>query len=65
MLGIAASYYCMKFRGKRIIQTQENGKEPHFGHVDCKPFPCLKIFENIFFMLPVITDYAVLLAARR
>ena len=31
MLGIVASYHCMQFQGKHVIQTQENGKKPHFG----------------------------------
>ena len=31
MLDIVASYHCMKFQEKRMIQTQENGKKPHFG----------------------------------
>ena len=31
MLKIVASYHCMQFQGKLMIQTQENGKEPHFG----------------------------------
>ena len=29
MLDIVASYHCMQFQGKRIIQTQENGKKPY------------------------------------
>ena len=28
---IVGSYTCMQFQGKRMIQTQENGKKPHFG----------------------------------
>ena len=31
MLNIVASYHCIQFEGKRMIQTQENGKKPHFG----------------------------------
>ena len=31
MLGIVASYHRMEFQGKLMIQTQENGKKPHFG----------------------------------
>ena len=31
MLNIVASYHCMQFQGKRIIQTQENGKKPYLG----------------------------------
>ena len=31
MLDIVASYHCMQFQGKRIIQTQENGKKPYLG----------------------------------
>ena len=31
MLDIVASYHCIQFQGKPIIQTQENGKKPHFG----------------------------------
>ena len=30
MLDIVASYHCMQFQGKRMIQTQENGEKPHF-----------------------------------
>ena len=30
MLYIVASYHCMQFQGKRMIQTQENGKRPYF-----------------------------------
>ena len=25
------TYHCMQFQGKRMIQTQENGKKPYFG----------------------------------
>ena len=28
---MVASYHCMQFQGKIIMQTQENGKKPHFG----------------------------------
>ena len=31
MLDIIASYDCMQFQGKLMIQTQENGEKPHFG----------------------------------
>ena len=31
MLDIAASYNCMQFEGKLMLQTQENGEKPHFG----------------------------------
>ena len=31
MLNIITSYHCMKFQGKRMIQTQENGEKPDFG----------------------------------
>ena len=31
MLDIIASYHCMKFQGKLMIQTQENGKKLDFG----------------------------------
>ena len=28
---IVASYHCIQFQGNLMIQTQENGKKPHFG----------------------------------
>ena len=28
---IVASYHCIPFQGNLMIQTQENGKKPHFG----------------------------------
>ena len=31
MLDIVASYHCMQFQGKLIIQTHENGAKSHFG----------------------------------
>ena len=31
MLDIVASYHCMQFQGKQMIQTQENDEKPHFG----------------------------------
>ena len=31
MLGIALGYHRMQFQRKRIVQTQENDKETHFG----------------------------------
>ena len=31
MLDIVASYHCIQFQGKLMIQTQENGKKPFFG----------------------------------
>ena len=30
MLEIVASYHCMQFQAKLMIQTQENGGKPHF-----------------------------------
>ena len=32
MLDIVASYRCMQFQGKRIIQTQDIREKPHFVH---------------------------------
>ena len=37
MLDIVASYHCIQFQGKLLIQTQENGEKPHFGP-DLWPF---------------------------
>ena len=31
MLDIIARYYCKRFQGKRMVQTQENGEKLHFG----------------------------------
>ena len=31
MLNIVASYHRIQFKGKLMIQTQENGKKPHSG----------------------------------
>ena len=31
MLDIEASYHCMQFQGKTMIQTQLNDEKPHFG----------------------------------
>ena len=31
MFDIVASYHRTEFKGKLMIQTQENGKKPHFG----------------------------------
>ena len=31
MLDIVASYHCMQFQGKLMIQTQENSEKPPFG----------------------------------
>ena len=31
MLNIVANHHCMQFQGKIMIQTQENGRKPHFG----------------------------------
>ena len=31
MLQIVASYHCMQFQGKLMIQTQGNDEKPHFG----------------------------------
>ena len=31
MLDVVASYYHIQLQGKRMIQTQENGKKPHSG----------------------------------
>ena len=31
MLDIFTSYHCMQFQGKGMIQTQQNGKNSHFG----------------------------------
>ena len=32
MLDIVASYHYMQFQGKRMIQSQEIGIKPYFGH---------------------------------
>ena len=32
MLETVPSYHHMQFQGKRMTQTQENDKKPHFGH---------------------------------
>ena len=32
MLDIVASYDCMQFQGKLLMQTQENDGKPHSGH---------------------------------
>ena len=32
MLDIVASYHCIQFQGKLIIQSQEDGEKPHFGY---------------------------------
>ena len=53
MLSIVASYYCMQFQEKVIIQIQENGEELHFGpnlgtlnsNLDAKIF----LFKNMAF----------------
>ena len=37
MLDVVASYHCMQFQGKRMIQTRGNGKKHHFG-LDLGPF---------------------------
>ena len=31
MLDFVASYHCIQFQGKPMIQTQENNEKPHFG----------------------------------
>ena len=31
MLNIVRTYHGIQFQGKLMIQTQENGKKPHFG----------------------------------
>ena len=31
MFDIVASYHCMQFQGKHMIQIQANGEKPHFG----------------------------------
>ena len=32
MLDIVENYHRMQFQEKLMIQTQEKGEEPHFGH---------------------------------
>ena len=44
MLDIIASYDCMQFQGKLMIQTQENGEKPHFGP---KFGPPIFFFKNL------------------
>ena len=48
MLDIVASYDRMQFQGKRMIQTQENGKKTHFGH-DVGPLGSNSGHQNVFF----------------
>ena len=46
-LEIVASYHCMQFQGKRIIQTQENREKPHF-RADFGPLRRQNFFSKIW-----------------
>ena len=46
MLHIVTSYHCIQFQEKGIIQTQENGKKPHFRPIGPKLGP-IKSWENL------------------
>ena len=48
MLEIVASYYCMQYQRKLMIQTQENSKKPHLGP-DLGPL-CPNLGHNFFFL---------------
>ena len=48
MVEIVASYHCMQFQGKLMIQTQENGEKAHFGS-DLGPLDLNSGRENSFF----------------
>ena len=48
MLEIVASYHCMQFQQKLIIQTQENGGKRHF-EPDLGPLGLVKFALQIFF----------------
>ena len=62
MLDIIASYHYMRFQGKLMNQTSENGRKPSFG-LNVGPFgPNLgpKIFFPIFYiyqMLEIVASY--------
>ena len=47
MLDIVASYHCMQYQGKQIIQTQKNGAKPHF-EPDKSPLGLNSCPKNIF-----------------
>ena len=49
MLDNVASYHCMQFHKKRMIQTQRNSEKPHFGPDFGGPkFGLLKfLFKNL------------------
>ena len=58
MLDIVASYHCMQFQGKLMIQTQETGKKPHFDP-DLDPlapnlgqqFPRIWLHQSLYIMI--------------
>ena len=52
MLDIVASYHRIQFRGKIMIQTQENGKKTHFG-LDLDPLDPNSSYQKNFIKLVV------------
>ena len=48
MLDIVASYHRIQFQGKIVIQTQENGKKPHF-RPDLDPLGPNSGHQNFFY----------------
>ena len=57
LLWNVANYHYMRFQGKRIIQTQENGKKLYFGP-DLGPLG-LTLFCQIFFQKSGFVSYQV------
>ena len=52
MLEIVASYHCMQFQQKLMIQTQENGGKLHF-EPDLGPLGLVKFALRIYFFLEI------------
>ena len=59
MLDIVASYHCMHFQGKLMMQTLENSEKPHFWP-DLGPLGPIFFFSKIWLResLDIIVSYS-------
>ena len=58
MLNMVASYHCIQFQRKPMIQTQENGKKLHFG-TDLGPLDPISFIKLVVRHCSKLSSYAI------
>ena len=58
MSNMVASYHCIQFQRKPMIETQENGKELHFG-TDLGPLGSIYSIKLVVRHCSKLSSYAI------